>query len=228
MTSMSDMHRMMHGEQESHDEYMRRAQQARAEDETNMGMMFESMAKDELKHRGMMESMADRMGMMGEPRPIYPSMPTSMPSLMEYYWVVDDKTTGNRTVDGTRYDSVNVATAEARRYITQDLAVNEDIQGHTIVVEVWLSPPLQRTYAENPFHTESFRQLETVPLSKMMPTSQVDYNTLAEDIKAVVGEFHEDHSKANFHIGVLLGLEEGSESDSKRWLTDKGVEHGLL
>ena len=76
MTSMDDMHRMMHGEQESHDEYMRRAMAARDEGNWEMGSMFEMMARDESQHMMNMGNMVERMG--GEKAPLYPSMPTSL------------------------------------------------------------------------------------------------------------------------------------------------------
>ncbi len=60
------------------------------------------------------------------------------------------------------------------------------------------------------------------------PRSDGGWNELGEDIKRIVGELTEDHSTANLHVGVILGLEQGDISESKIWLTNKGRQLGLL
>ena len=226
MTSMDDMHRMMHGEQESHDEYMRRAVAARDEGNWEMGSMFEKIAHDEAQHVTDMSHMVEQMG--GEKAPFYPSMPTSVPA-MEYYWAVQDRTSGEKTTDGTRYDYTNVATAAARKYITEELAVSEDILGHDIDIEVYISPPDARGFTiGDPFHTEKYVHLVTTPLLEEPSSSDnTAWINLAERIKEVEPSL-QSRLDVSRHLGViLLGLE-GSPPEAQQWLTDKGRELGLL
>ena len=248
MTSMDDMHRMMHDEQESHDEYMRRAVAARDEGNWEMGSMFEKIAHDEAQHVTDMSHMVEQMG--GEKAPFYPSMPTSVPA-MEYYWAVQDRTSGEKTTDGTRYDYTNVATAAARKYITEDLAVREDILGHDIDIEVYISAPDVRGFTiGDPFHTEKYIHLETTPLYPSMPTSLLGgagmpmyipgtggkhpvpttygmWIDLSEDIKDKYPLDSPERAEVNFQLGILLELEEGRPDDAKRWLVNKAGEVGI-
>ncbi len=232
MTSMDDMHRMMHDEQESHDEYMRRAMSARDEGNWEMGSMFEKMSHDEAQHVMDMSHMVKQMG--GEKAPFYPSMPTSVPA-MEYYWAVQDRTSGEKTTDGTRYDYTNVATAAARKYITEELAVSEDILGHDIDIEVYISPPDARGFTiGDPFHTEKYIRLETTPLAALwrmpesgtvFPGSFGDWIELAELIKVKVPGLT---NETNEHLNTILLTPEDADVDvAKQWLVDKGRDLGI-
>ncbi len=239
MINYDDIRRAINDEEQGMAGYMVLAARARNAGDTESSLEFEDMAKDEMRHKDMLQAMEGRM-----------SKTESMPA-MEYYWAVEDRTSGEKTTDGTRYNHTSIAVAAARKYITEDLAVREDILGHDIDIEVYISAPDVRGFTiGDPFHTEKYIHLETTPLYPSMPTSLLGgagmpmyipgtggkhpvpttygmWIDLSEDIKDKYPLDSPERAEVNFQLGILLELEEGRPDDAKRWLVNKAGEVGI-
>ena len=218
MTSMDDMHRMMHGEQESHDEYMRRATAARDESDWEMGSMFEKMAHDESQHKMDMSHMLSRMGGASE---------------TGYWFAVWDRTDKERFAGSQRHTSTSVAVAAARSYITDRIEATGYLQDHDLEIEVYLAAPQGGLVTGDAFHSESYVHFATTPLREVLgssrwPASEHDWVTLAADIKTRYTYSSPYYAEANTRLGIIMGLEEGDVQDAQQWLVDKGAELGLL
>ena len=223
MINYDDIRRAINDEEQGMAGYMVLAARARNAGDTESSLEFEDMAKDEMRHKDMLQAMEGRM-----------SKTESMPA-MEYYWAVEDRTSGEKTTDGTRYNHTSIAVAAARKYITEDLAVREDILGHDIDIEVYISAPDVRGFTiGDPFHTEKYIHLETTPLAALwrmpesgtvFPGSFGDWIELAELIKGKVPGLT---NETNEHLNTILLTPEDADVDvAKQWLVNKGRDLGI-
>ena len=64
-------------------------------------------------------------------------------------------------------------------------------------------------------------------MNRPFPRTDGEWIDLSLNIKEKLTEFDPVRTEVNLHIGVVAGLDEGNEEESKRWLMQKAGELGV-